>query len=148
MIHEILPSDVEFAHELLNTPHSDEEIFASLASRGIELAKAAQMVDDLRHGREPNCQAQFALGSTACRAKRGPETATADAPQATGSPRSRSRHRRHKRFGGFWYLVLLAVIFLWALWYALLKTGTDTSRDGMGFDSDQIPEAPTKDVRW
>lgn len=146
MIHEILSSDVEFAQGMLDSSHPDAEILTSLASRGIEPAKAAQLLDDLRHGRDPGIQVQFALGSTARRATREPGRTTEDAPQAAGSPQPHSRHRKHKRFGASWWFVLLVVIFLWALWYAWFKTGADPSQDAIDFDKHKIPDAPTKDV--
>jgi hypothetical protein len=146
MIHEILPSDVEFAREMLHASHSDAEILTALASRGIEPARAAQLVEDLRHGRKPNSQAQFALGSSARRPKREPGTATEDAPPAAGSQQPHSRHRRHNRSGVSWWFVLLVVIFLWALWYAWFKAGADPSQDLIDFDKHRIPDAPTKDM--
>ena len=146
MIHEILPSDVEVAREMLKASHSDAEILTSLASRGIEPARATQLVDDLRHGRKPNFQVQFGLGSSAHRAKRGPGTATEDAPQAAGSAQPHSRHRKHNRSGVSWWFSLLVVIFLWALWYAWLKMGAYPSQEVIDFDKHKIPDAPTKDA--
>ena len=145
MIHEILPSDVEFAREMLHGSHSDAEILTALASRGIEPARATELVEDLRHGRKPSFQVQFGPGSSAHRAKRGPGTATEDPRQAAGSPKPHSRHRRHKRSGGAWWFVLLAVIFVWALWYAWFKSGP--SQELIDFDKHRIPDAPTKDAQ-
>jgi len=65
MTHDILPSDVECAKAMLDSSHSDAEILAFLATRGIEPAKAGGLVDDLRHGRHPSVQLPFGLGRAA-----------------------------------------------------------------------------------
>ena len=56
MIHEIVSSDVDFARGMMGSGHPDAEILAYLASRGLDPAKAAQLVVDLRHGRKPDTQ--------------------------------------------------------------------------------------------
>jgi hypothetical protein len=129
MIHEVLPSDVEFAKKLLNHSNTDGEILECLHARGIEPAKAAQLVDDLRHGREPNIEQEFALGSTAGAPARGAIRPTKDLPRAADTPQPPSRNKKPKRSGVAWWFILVLVAFLWALWYAFFKMGTDTSKE-------------------
>jgi hypothetical protein len=73
MIHEIVSSDVEFARGMMDSGHPDTELLAYLATRGLDPAKAAQLVDDLRHGREPSAQLPYELrpaSPNACRLNR------------------------------------------------------------------------------
>jgi hypothetical protein len=146
MIHEILSSDVEFARGMLNAHHSDAEVLTSLSARGVEAAKAAQLLDDLRHGREPSIHVPFALASTARPGAREPATTAKDAPPAAASPPPHSSYRPHRRSGVSWWFVVLLGLFLWALWYAWFKSGGDTSQDAINFDKHRIPDAPTKEA--
>ena len=146
MIHEVLPSDVELAQGMLNDSYSDAQILAALTSRSIEPVKAAQLVDDLRHGRPPRVQVSFALGSTTHRVTSGPTTPKDDAPQTADSRPPHSRHRSHKRGSGSWWIALLVVIGLWALWYVWVKAGAEVSQDAIDFHKHQVPEPPTKDA--
>jgi len=141
MIHEILQSDVELARGMLDSSHTDAEILSYLASRGIEAAKAAQLVDDLRHGRAPIVQSPFGpdLSSSGARAK--PRAAMPEAAAPAQPPRHHSHRRRHGGGGIPWWFVLLAVIFLLALGYALFETDTHVSTNA---DKHDIPPPPGK----
>jgi hypothetical protein len=145
MLNEILPSDVEFAQGMVNSSRSDPEILSFLTSRGVPPDKAAQLLDDLRHGRKPVFVEEYALGSTARRTPHKSGRHEARVPQEEVSIPSHSRHRKHKRSGGAWWFVLLIIVFLWAVWYAFFKTGADASRDVIDMDKHTIPTAPNKE---
>lgn len=142
MIRELLSTDVEFAKGLLARSHSDKEILDSLAARSIEPAAAAKLVDDLRHGREPNFHVQPPLPSNVQRNTPKPKAVL----ETTPTLRPPARHRRPRPRGGAWWVVLLAIVFLWALWYAWFRAGADASRDLIDLEKHRIPDAPTKDA--
>ena len=144
MIHEIVSSDVDFASGMLNSGHSDPEIFAYLASRGLDSAKASQLVEDLRHGRKPNPQLPFELRPAGHSAVGGRGTARTEPYQAQHSHRRRSGSRRHKGSAiEWWFLVLVAIASL-ALGYVLLKTGNQASTDAVNNAKHELPPAPGK----
>jgi hypothetical protein len=148
MIEEILPSDVEFARELLRGSRSEAEILAALASRGINSAQASQMLEDLRQGREPNSRSDLALGSKVRREEPDLEMASAHPSHRSVSRHRHSRYHHHRQTGALWWFALLAIVFLWALCYIWLKLGSDPTRGEGDFDSDRAPDTATKDVRW
>jgi hypothetical protein len=145
MIREILTSDVEFARGMLSSSHSDAEILAYLTSRGIEPVKAANLLDDLRHGREPSTQLAYALGVRITPSTGGPRTAGADA-LPTSETRRRHAHRRktHHRPGVPWWFLLLALIFIAALGYAFFEMGADASRESLNKVKHDLPTPPGK----
>ena len=53
MTHDILQTDIDLATRLRDDQRPDEEILLALAHRGVDPAKAAQLVDNLRNGRAP-----------------------------------------------------------------------------------------------
>jgi hypothetical protein len=141
MTHDILPSDVAFARGLLKGIQPDSEIINSLAARSIEPAKAAQLIDDLRHGRDPKVQMHFVLG---VRPKEANPPAT---PQVPVTAPSAPRRKKHKRSRVSWWAIALGMIVLWAIWYAWLKLGADASRDLHELDKHRLPDPPTKDLQ-
>ena len=70
MIREILRTDIEVAIRLRKANRSDEDIVAALALRGVDRANAAQLVDDLRHGRNVSPQILSGLEFAAPRRSR------------------------------------------------------------------------------
>jgi hypothetical protein len=144
MIHEILPSDVEFARGLINSSHSDAEILAYLASRGIETAQAAKLVDDLRHGRQPSVQVPFVPfpggHGTSGRAK----VARAHSHHEYHAPQRHSRSGKHRTAGLPWWFVLLLLIFVGALIYLFLGTEPDASKAAIDHGRHEIPSPPGK----
>ena len=74
MSHETSASDIEFAQGMLKAGCSDAEVLASLSSRGIEPAKAAELLDEVRHDRTPS----------------------RDGTEAPGRSGSHHRHRRRR----------------------------------------------------
>ena len=144
MIHEILPSDVELARGMLDSSHSDAEILAYLASRGIEPSKAAELVDDLRHGRTPTTQFPYGPGAAARRATVEPRAADRQAHQTPDSPPRHSHRRKHKRSAIPWWFVLLVLIFIFALGYILFEAGREVTSKGIQQDRHELPPAPGK----
>jgi hypothetical protein len=132
MVHDILPSDVELARGMLDSGHSDAEAVAFLASRGVEPAKALELLDDLRLGRTPNAQIFSIPGASD----------HADAAIAGTQPLvRRHRHHRHKhsRREVPWWFVCLAVIFLLSLIYCLLEWRQSLVVDRQDRDIHAIP---------
>jgi hypothetical protein len=144
MIREILSSDVEFARGMITSSHSDAEILAYLTSRGIEPAKAAELLDDLRHGRKPSAQVAFMPGAGRSPATERPRPAEADASQQPESPRRHSHKGRHQRKGVPWWFILLVVIFILALGYALLELGGQASSESADKVKHELPPPPGK----
>ena len=144
MINEIVPSDVEFARELLNSNHTDAEILTHLASRGIQPAAAAALLDDLRHGRKPSVwqpplSGQFRTRGASRRHPRG---------QAAPDPVPASRHSYHRQsrrnIGIPWWFVLLVLVFVFALGYALFEASRHIPEGTVGPDKHEIPPPPGK----
>jgi hypothetical protein len=145
MIREILSSDVEFAQGMLNCSHSDAEILAHLTSRGVEPAKAAQLLDDLRHGRQPSFQFAYGLGVSAAPSTSGPRAAGAHAPPTSETPRRHShRGRSHQRPGVPWWFIILALIFMLACGYAFFEMGADNSSESVSKVKHELPAPPGK----
>jgi len=144
MIHEILPADVEFAKGMIHASHSDAEILASLAARGIEPTKAAQLLEDLRHGRTPDVHLPYppdALFREA--AHRSPAAARHRAPPVP-LPETQPHRRKHHRVRIPWWFVLLVVLFLVALGFAFFHTGRGVSRDAIQQNKHDLPPPPGK----
>jgi hypothetical protein len=144
MIHEIVSSDVELARGMMDSGRSDTEILAYLASRSVEPAKAAQLVDDLRHGRQPSTQLPFEFRPAAHHAVAGRRTATAEAQPAQPSHRKRSGSGKHKRSAIPWWFVVLVAITLLALGYLLLGPGSSAPADAINNEKHEIPPPPDK----
>jgi hypothetical protein len=140
MIHELVSSDVDFARGMMDSGHPDAEILGYLASRGLDPAKAAQLVDDLRHGRKPDAQLPFELRPAGHRAVGGGETARKEPQPGQSFHRQRPRSGKHNRSAIPWWFVLLVVIALLALGYVLLETGANVSVE----DKHELPPAPGK----
>ncbi len=145
MIREILSSDVELAKGMLEASHSEAEILACLASRGIDSAKAAELLADLRHGRRPDTRLAFDLGGA-------PPAAieSRHAPGGDGVPASESRRRhshgrrRYHRQGVPWWFLVLAAIFILALAYAFFEVGSDVSKESVSRVKHELPPPPGK----
>jgi hypothetical protein len=144
MIHEILPTDVEFAKAMLHSSHSDAEILACLASRGLEPTKAAALVDDLRHGRTPTVQLPFAAGQSPPAANSRPLPAVRHTAPQPPPPQSRPHKHSHRRGGLPWWFVLLILIFVGALGYVLCEAGGCMSKVTVPHDRHELPPPPGK----
>jgi hypothetical protein len=137
MTGDVLPSDVEFARGLLNSSLSDPEILEHLLTRGIDRDKAAQLLDDLRHGRKPQVQVHFALGSTGRTQHRRPKPSRRNnLAQSGGSMR--------RRAVGLWWFILIAVIFCCVIGYAFFRTGANASKNSNDVNQHTTPAAPGK----
>lgn len=144
MIHEILPSDVEHARSMLEAGHSDTEICVNLTSRGVHATKAAEVVDDLRHGRSPSVQLPQSLAQ-APRHRRGEPHATGlPAPKKPDSRHGHSHRRNHKRALIPWWFVLLVLVFILALGYAMFEAGRVVTHNGVQEERHTIPTPPGK----
>jgi hypothetical protein len=145
MIHEILSSDVEFAKGMLDASHSDAEILGYLASRGIDPAKAAELLDDLRHGRKPNTPMTLvphAPGPTA--AERGGPVGADAFPGSESRRRHSHGRRRYKQPRMPWWVILLAAIFILALAYAFFEAGSEASKESVSKVKHELPPPPGK----
>jgi hypothetical protein len=144
MIHEIVSSDVDFVRGMMDSGHPDAEILAYLASRSLEPAKAAQLVDDLRHGRKPSVQMPFEIRPDGHSAVEGRKTARTEPYQAPQSHQHSSRSGKHKRSSIPWWFIIIVGIALVALGYVLLETGSNLSTEGINKDKHEIPPPPGK----
>jgi hypothetical protein len=117
----ILPTDIELASKLVASGRPPGDIVAALVSRGIDPATAAQVADNLLHGRRVEPQIPAALEISPRRRRRSSEAGpqggqpapTASAPQPSASSRNRPRNRPGaKRFEltiAQWLLAIAAV---------------------------------------
>jgi hypothetical protein len=144
MIHEIVSSDVDFARGMMDSGRSDTEILAYLASRGLEPAKAAELMDDLRHGRTPSAKLPFELRPPGHRAVGGRGTARGEAHPAQHAYRNLSGSWKRKLSAIPWWFVVLVGIALFALGYVLLEAGSRLSREGIDKDKHELPPAADK----
>ena len=143
MIREVLPSDVEFARGMMGGHHSDAEILAILHSRGVEPGKAAQLLDDLQHGRKPETHLPYSAASLSA----GPQThhrTGAAVVHTPASSKSHHPHRSRRGSGPSWWFLLLVVIFVWAIGYAFLHLGSDASQDVIQKVRHEVPPPPNK----
>ncbi len=144
MIHEILPSDIEHARGMLEAGHSDTEICVNLTSRGVQPAKAAAVVEDLRHGRSPSVPLPDSLVPPH-RSRRGePHAAAHPAPKKPDSRHKHSHRRNHQRALIPWWFVLLVLAFLLALGYAMFLAGREVTHRGIQQEKHAIPTPPGK----
>ena len=144
MIRELLSSDVEFAQGMLNSSHSDAEILASLTLRGIEPAKAAELLDELRHGRKPSVLLAFLPGVEGSPQAGGPRPGGADAPPTPEPPHKHAHRGSHQRNGVSWWFIFLMVLFILALGYAYVEMGSDASKESVGKAKHELPPPPGK----
>ncbi len=92
MTSDILQSDIELATRLRGDQRPDDEIISALTHRGVDPAKAAQLLDDLRNGKNVTGQSALApeLGL-----RRRSRTVSA-APASGERPPSRSPAAKHR----------------------------------------------------
>ena len=143
MIREIVSSDVDFARGMMDSGHPDAELLAHLASRGLDPTKAAQLVDDLRRGRQPNARLPFELRPAGPSTTGSPDPLRGEAQPAHHPHRKRSGSRKHKLSAIPWWFLLLVGIALFALGYVLVQTGNGLATEGVNKDKHEIPPAPT-----
>jgi hypothetical protein len=84
MTHNILLADIDYARRQLKLNAAEAAIVAGLVTRGIEPAKAAQLVDDLRNGRKITPDVQLAFRSR--RRRSAPAAEGADKPDRSPQP--------------------------------------------------------------
>jgi hypothetical protein len=121
MTNDILRTDIELATRLLEEKRPDDQIITALTFRGIDPARAAQVVDDLRNGREVKTQTVLSTGSGLRRRSRTSD-ASREASQAQSSRSSKAesppktpRHgaaHHHKKPGISWVVPALVVVLV------------------------------------
>ena len=96
MTHDILQTDIDLATRLRDDHRSDEEIILALVHRGVDPAKAAQLVDDLRNGRKPTVRIRSPAGVHPAAAVTVKEVAreTGQSPPTRSSEPDSRRERR------------------------------------------------------
>jgi hypothetical protein len=139
MIHEILTSDIGFAQGMMDSGHPDAEILEYLASRSLDPAKAAQLVDDLRHGRKPKAQLPSELLPVGRSVVGGLGTTKGEVQSAQHSHHQRSGSRRHKGSGIPWWFVILFLIAVLAFGYVFLEAGSGVATDGANIQKHELP---------
>lgn len=85
MTNDILLADIDYARRQMKDSAPDAAIVAGLISRGIEPAKAAQLVDDLRQGRRVTPALHLVLRSRTRRSTRPPGASPAR-PNSAAAP--------------------------------------------------------------
>ena len=140
MSHETSASDIEFAQGMLNAGCSDAEVLASLTSRGIEPAKAAELLDEVRHDRTPSRDGTEAPGRSGSHHRHRRRRVSSHAHGRLESPSKHSyRGRKYKGPSGLWWFVPVALIFIIALVYAFVEVGADRSSQPAGRDQHRLP---------
>ncbi|HOC56099.1 MAG TPA: hypothetical protein PKI20_10795 [Verrucomicrobiota bacterium] len=142
MIHEILPSDVEFAKGMLDASHSDEEIRTSLAARGIEPAKAAALVDTLRHGQTPHIPFPPGLPVARHHHEASPSASNSPPPEKRHVSREHFHRNKLKASARWLWVVVVAVIFTVAIGYVLLQVVGVVTHMGVQQDIHELPHSP------
>ena len=143
MTSDILMADLVYARELIKGGLSEPQIMTSLIARGVNPLQAAELMTDLRHGRDPKVKSHHAIGRTPLVPAPKPE-----APDRTeDGPVPAPRPRRHRPSRIPWWAMILLVVFIWALWYAWLKTGAESSRELINHDKHALPEHPSKEIQ-
>ena len=144
MIHEILSSDVDFARAELNAERPDAEILAAFTSRGVERAKASQLLDDLQHGQVPVIQLPVVPVPPAVGAVGSRDTAGVGAAHAKRSHGKRSGRSRHRHAAFQWWFIILVVVALVALGYLLLEASKSASKSAIETDKHELPAGAGK----
>jgi hypothetical protein len=124
MTHCILLTDIELAKKLVTAGRPDSAIVAALAQRGVDSADAAQLVADLRDGRQvtPQIPAGLELGSRRRSRSRRPEQPSGPQQPSRGpetSPRPERAAERHsdapKKSSTFWLIAVVPICFVVAI---------------------------------
>lgn len=129
---------------MFKASHSDAEILVHLTFRGIEPSKAARLVDDLRHGREPSAQLPFVPSVDGGPATERPRQAEAGAIQQAERLRRHSHSGTHKRKVVPGWFILLAVVFILALGYGMLELVNQLTRESADIVKHELAPPPGK----
>ena len=128
MTHGVVPSDVEYAQQLMDAGCTDSAIVAGLCSRGVGPEQAAELLDRLRDGGAVALAFPVLHSPSASRGKGAP-----------GHLRHRSQaHRTHAgsfdsdskdRTGGlvFCFLLLVGLLWFWLTDFGPIRTPSDNS---------------------
>ena len=142
MTHDILQSDIELAIRLRSEQYSDEQIIQALTQRRVDSAKAAQLLDDLRNGRDVKSQSSLPQELSFARrprsrsgARRGGPSTPRRPPEPDSAPprRSSQTSSRQKKSANFWVvLASLVMLAVGLVGFALLKraqAGSEVTED-------------------
>ena len=121
MTNEILRTDIELAIRLIDEKRPTEEVIAALVPRGIDRAKATQLVDDLRSGKRVDVQATLPIElglARRSRSRSGSRGANQDQPSHSSQAESRREPSRrtsahsHKQSAAPWLVPALIVVLV------------------------------------
>ena len=121
MTNDILRTDIELATRLMDEKRPTEEIIAALVPRGIDRAKATQLVDDLRNGKNVDVQATLPMElglSRRSRSKSGTQGSRQGQPAHSSQTESRREPSRrtsvhsHKKSAAPWLIPALIVVLV------------------------------------
>jgi hypothetical protein len=124
MTHSILTTDIELAKKLLTAARPDGAIIAALVSRGIDSASAAQLVNDLRNGRQvtPTVPAGLEMSTSSSRRhsrsrresrRKQPQSAARSSESAPHAERAHERHSdARKNSSTLWLLAAVPICFV------------------------------------
>jgi hypothetical protein len=121
MTHCILTTDIELAKKLLTAARPDSAIIAALVQRGVDSASAAQLVTDLRNGRQVKAQVPDGMGISSKRRSRSRrEHHSSEHSSASASAETSSRHdhshghhfHSSKHSSTFWLIAAVPVCFV------------------------------------
>lgn len=118
MTRDILQSDVQFAIRLTNENLAEAEVIQALVRRGIDPAKAAELVNDLRAGKPVSCDSAAALEFTPRRRSRSRSSSsgTQEKPSLSSAETTSRRERpapsaaRRRKSPLFWKLFAVLVV--------------------------------------
>jgi hypothetical protein len=142
MTHDILQSDIELAIRLRSEQYPDEQIIQALTQRRVDPVKAAQLLDDLRNGRDVKSQSSlpqelgFARRSrsrSGARRTGGSPSFRSKEPDSQPERRTPQTSSRQKKSPTFWVvLASLVMLVLGLIGFALVKraqAGSDATEE-------------------
>jgi hypothetical protein len=140
MTHDILQSDINLAIRLKSDQRPDEEIIQALVQRGVDPVKAAQLLDDLRNGRNTNAGAPLPAEFGLARRSRSRSAArrTGQSPPARSSEPDSRRERptpptspRRKKPAVIWVvlasILILAIAVIGIVLFQRSRAGSDAA---------------------
>jgi hypothetical protein len=152
MTNDILRTDIELATRLMEEKRPAEEIIAALIPRGIDRAKATQLVDDLRNGKKIDDLATLPMElglARRSRSRSGSREGKQDHPShssQTESHREPSRRvasHSHKKSAGRWLIPALIVVLVVVVGGILI---VQRHRAGADFPVERTTNAPVSKV--
>ena len=121
MTNDILRTDIELATRLMEEKRPAEEIIAALIPRGIDRAKATQLVDDLRSGKKVDIQATLPMelglarrsrSRSGSRGARQDQSSHSSQAESHREPSRRTSAHSHKKSAVPWLIPALIVVLV------------------------------------